>query len=560
MTTMSTEGAERPSQDDPASLVQWYQGHRRDFIEDWFYVEDRNRPGVLLPMHMNRVQQDYWNKPIEQKRRQVFVKARQITISSIIEADYTSLCMLNPGVKVQVVVQKPEEKTIPHHLPRVKTYYHSVPDILRVQLVTSNESSLVFGFGGKDDDPDMTSRIDYVSAGSVAATRGGTYHLVHVTEFDSYEHTEAESLLKALMGLPLSSRIIIESSPQRAGGPLHKMWKSCKDGTGIYTPVLYPWFWEDNYRLPPGSLRVPEPWRDEFDPTEYEASLMLREGLDLDQVRWRRMKVLEADWAGTEAEQVFLSEYLEDDQRCWALSGRPAMPIAYLDRLLALAKTPMPYSQMPDRQDYGGRLRMWLPPEPGETYCIMADPAEGLGWGHATAAVIRRCSDWAHVATFRGQATPTDLGGILVELGRLYNNCLIGWERNNHGHAVEVKVIDGLQYPYVYRQWKRESREGDDRYGFLTGWMSKADLIDLANQAMRMEEWHSWDSELIGQYRELQDMGGNRYDTGELDIAMADLLTIAARPQAQLISSKPKPPVTHNVPKWMRRKNVMKWT
>jgi hypothetical protein len=74
---------------------------------------------------------------------------------------------------------------------------------------------------------------------------------------------------------------------------------------------------------------------------------------------------------------------------------------------------------------------------------------------------------------------------------------------------------------------------GDGRYGFpTTGW-NKPHLVGLAQAAMSTGSWHSWDSELIGQYLTLQDKGNGKYDTSVLDIAMSDMLCHAARPQAR---------------------------
>jgi len=60
--------------------------------------------------------------------------------------------------------------------------------------------------------------------------------------------------------------------------------------------------------------------------------------------------------------------------------------------------------------------------------------------------------------------------------------------------------------------------------------------VTQVHERMLMDEWSSPDSELIGQYRAMQETGEGRYDTGVLDIAMADLLCHVARNQAQRLT------------------------
>lgn len=525
---------ERPSARDPQALVHWYRQNRRAYIEDFFTIVPKDPSRGKVPVRFTRVQEDYWNT---RTPRDLYLKARQVTLSSGIEADYTSLAMLNPGVRVVVIVQKPEEKTVPHHMMKVQGFYHSVPEALRPRLLVENAFRMEFGFGEDGKDVDLKSTIDFISSGSFETPRGGTYHFVHITEYQSFEKGEVEALEAALGGLPLTSRIAKEGSPARAGSPTYRAWQTAKRREGAYACHLYPWYWEDDYRLPAGSLYVPPDWQGEFTPSEHEASLMLQHGLDLEQVRWRRYMVrgFESEFR-ERAEEVFLSEYLEDDVRCFLVAGMPALPLAVLDRASGGVKPPLQKAQMPRGQDYGGALRMWLPPEPGESYVIMADPAEGLLQGHDSAAVCRRVRDWAHCFSLLGKISPGHLGGILADLGRLYNQALIGWERNNHGWGVRQKVVD-LGYRDIYLN--RETQNPDGQEGFPTNRWTKGDLVTRMAEFMGAGYWGTWDAELVRQYRELQRLDKEgEYNTGELDLAMADMLCLVARGQARRRSSR----------------------
>lgn len=515
------------------ALMDWYPYHRRAFIEDFFYIEDRNTQR-RIPFKFRPVQINYWERMNAGARRLVVVKARQAEVSSIVEADYTSYAMLTPGVSVVCFVQKPEEITVPKHLNRVKLFAYSVPQEIRPRIVKENASTIAFGFKDTADKPEQVSEITYISAGSPDAPRGGTYHYAHLTEYDSWDISDAEAIFRSLEGLPDASVVVVESSPKHADGPLRRMFKNARAGLGNFEPVVYPWFWVPEYRVRPGHPRSKPEWRGDFTPSATEALLMHNQGLEIDQIRWRRRMIDaaaslfgDADQPGEEAllraEEEFLIEYLESEETCWAMTGTPAMPGYYLAKLLREAVAPLPMQGIPG-------LRVWLPPETGDDYVVMGDPAEGLTTSHLSAAVVRRVRDWAHCATFRAHTPPGEFGGVLVSLGHLYNNALIGWERNNHGWGVDEKV-KALNYPYVYLFHGIGDQRGDDRRGFPTTKWNKPSLVTGAHAEMTAERWHSWDSELIGQYRQLQDLGDGRYDTSVLDMAMADMLCLAARLQ-----------------------------
>ena len=530
---------------------------RKEFIEQNFRIIDKNIR--LVPFKLQPTQQLYWDG---KTRRDRILKHRQGMFSSVVHADVISEAMLRPGLTVLILVQKPEEETIRKHRERARLFYRSTADAWKPELLVDSFHQMQFGF------PEgITSTVYYGSAGSLSIGRGETLNRVIREELSEWEDEEVESTSQMLMGLPEDSRVIDLGTPKKMGSAFYHLCMEAKAGIGNYKLRTFPWFLHHEYRLKAKSPIVdPEKdYYDEFTPTTEEINLMEAQNLDIEQIRWRRSRIDEAlglvrlpetaSWDAIEqirqkGKEIFWQEYLEDDARCWGLGGQAALPTWFLDNQMERARPPLSVEQIPGHDDYNGKLRMWNPPETGESYLIMADPAEGLSSSHLSAAVIRRIRDWKHVATLRGHISPGDLGAMMVELARKYNNALIGWERNNHGWGVQERIVEHLKYHSVYKYRGIGDMKGDERYGFPTNRYTKPSMVTQVHERMLMDEWSSPDAELIGQYRAMQETGEGRYDTGVLDIAMADLLCHVARNQAQRIT-RPRAEVKRHVPMWM---------
>lgn len=135
-----------------------------------------------------------------------------------------------------------------------------------------------------------------------------------------------------------------------------------------------------------------------------------------------------------------------------------------------------------------GGLLVWQRPVVGKRYVVGADVAEGIEVGndkrdYSSAAVY----DWqtgVHVASLHGQWGVDIYAKHLDELGRTYNNALLGVERNNHGHAV-LLVLRQLGYPSIYEHRANNdlaSRQGRGRY--VAGWPTNAATKPVMEQEL----------------------------------------------------------------------------
>jgi len=125
-------------------------------------------------------------------------------------------------------------------------------------------------------------------------------------------------------------------------------------------------------------------------------------------------------------------------------------------------------------------LEVFALPVKGRKYVIAADPAEGNPNSDDSALEILDRESGEEVAALAGKFEPAVLAGLIDHLGRFYNRADVLVLRNNHGHAVllwlkdhsKLKLLPGL----------------DGRAGFPESTLTKAQMCDLAADALRLQQ------------------------------------------------------------------------
>lgn len=549
------------SQLDLEEVLRKYDGNRKQFIEDCFYIVPRDSSKGPIPFLFTKVQEEYWNK---RAIKMIIAKARRVKISSVIEADFTSLAILTPNYNALQVLQKPIEETLTHHMPRIEMYISSTQKKLGgwPVLSTDNIQHKVFDWGESEHGARITSSITIVGSGSKDVIQGGQYDYYHITEIPSYEPDEIEALNKGLMGSPFAA-VRYESRPERAGDVFHTMYTAAKEGSSAYIPLFVPWFSDEEHEWP---LNMPV-WDnadpvlslDSFPLDPEEALMQQNFSLSWSQMRYWRYALALAEGD----EEMRASQMAYDDENCWRLSGSPVIPRNIMDYLMSQVRKPLPVEMYPERDNLSGMLKLWLRPQRMEAYAIYADPAEGYAQSHDTAIVIRRARDWAYVGEVRGKISPEDTGRIMVKLGKCFNNALLGWEREPRSAGIRAIVIDQLHYPNIFAFRERKWGHPDNEPGLpITRW-TKDGVIQSVVDFMQGGEYHTPSETLIRQYANLQketkysgndDRVTSTYNTARLDLLMADAGCFQLRDQALrlLRSMTPKPPAQDLLPAYLR--------
>lgn len=256
------------------------------------FLKILDKEGRLVPLRYNIVQREYLH---ERGRRDLVLKARQMGISTVIQAELFRLAVIGTAITVTLAH---EDQTTQRFRRMVDRFYKNMPAPYRPLRRYSNSRLATY--------PDFDSEAIIATAGNENTGRGGMATHIHGSEVAFWK--DAEALMAGLMqgGNP---SIVLESTPNGARGYFYQKCMEALDSHGKagWNLIVIPWWVDPEYATPldPGEV---------LDYTDEEQSLVAAHGLRPEQVKWRRAKQ-------TELKGLFYQEYIEDARACFLLSG-----------------------------------------------------------------------------------------------------------------------------------------------------------------------------------------------------------------------------------------------
>jgi Terminase RNaseH-like domain len=240
----------------------------------------RTKSGGVEPLRLNAAQQ-YLHKQLEDQRkrtgkvRALVLKGRQQGVSTYTEGRFFHLCTHRRGTRAFILTHMDEATA--NLFGMAKRFYDHCPEVVRPSLAASNAKELVFNV--------LDSGYKVGTAGSKGTGRGQTIQLFHGSEIGFWPNaaTHVAGALQAVPDEP-GTEIILESTSNGRQGLFFEMCDAAMRGEGDYILVFIPWFWQPEYRKP-----VPAGFTCNPDELAYQAAY----GLDLEQMVWRRAKIVE---------------------------------------------------------------------------------------------------------------------------------------------------------------------------------------------------------------------------------------------------------------------------
>ncbi len=454
---------------------------RREFGRQWRTsfeafcggIDIVTKSGERTKLDLNPIQRRYC---AARTPRDIVLKPRQIGFTTLELARDVWTLLTRPGARVVVVVQ-----SLTGHGP-----LKQLSGALRVMFESLRNEGLEIRFRTESlaewvlADGDGSLRIVEAGASEAAAEkkgRSGTITRLHLTETAFYEYADEtlNALLECVPSADFGSEIVVESTPNGAGGWYFEQYVSATKGDNGYRAHFFPWFDQAEYGTPlePGETIEPR--------TERETELFAKHGISPEQLKWYRAKL------AAKTADLTDQEYPTDSERCFLVSGR-----GFFDKAITAAL--MSQTREPIRVELAGALRIWEMPRAGASYVVVADPSEGTGGDPGAAIVFDR--QGKHVATVHGQFQPWPFGELLVKTALMYNGATVVIERNNHGHAVIQSVLAGQKYPQ-----ERVYRAPDGKFGWLTNEVARSSALDALEEAHRTGFWVSPDARVVAEQR-----------------------------------------------------------
>ncbi len=388
--------------------------HGPEHTEEWSVrdllifglLKVRGKKKGLGRLRPNRAQREYSRNCA---KKNIVLKARQVGMTTYIAARYFIQTITQPGTLTVQVAHTQESAEAIFNI--VHRFWENLPEgMQKGALVRSRASSRQIAF------PRLDSEYRVATAADPNAGRGMTIHNLHCSEVARWPRDAEESLGSLRAAVTSEGEIVLESTPNGAGGVFYEEWQ--RAGEMGFRRHFFPWWYEESYRAneqSQGALSSAEYSRE-------EQELVLRFGLDAQQIAWRRR-----NWS--QLRSMAAQEFAEDATSCFRASGECVFELEGIERAAQLCGRPV-------EERENGRWRAWLPPIAGKRYIIGVDPAGGGTDGDYSCAQVVDRQTAMQCAELHGHYPPRDLAAKLGEIGRSYNDALLVVERNNHGYGV----------------------------------------------------------------------------------------------------------------------------
>ena len=363
------------------------------------------------------------------ERLLVILKARQLGVSWLAAIYALWVAAFHPGKRVLLISKG--QKEADDLLAKVAFVFHKLPDWLRPEARV-NARSISF--------PGIDSEIEALPA-TEGVGRSATASLVIL---DEHGHQRwARKIFLALKPVVEHGQLVSISTANGLRALHSQLYLDAKKGINGFRAVFIPW--------------NAHPERD---------------------AGWRDRERA-AMSALTDAE--FAQEYPANDQEAFVVSGRLVF------RHVDIQRQPLERG-VPGEQG----VTIFREPEPGRIYLVGGDTSEGVDGGDWSRASVIERDTGEQVAVVGGRWPPDVYAAKLDRVARRYARfadasnrmpVIVGVERNNHGHAVLLRLaqLHGGTAPYQIFRAK------DGRLGWLTTTASRPLLVDQLEEAVRTD-------------------------------------------------------------------------
>lgn len=464
---------------------------RRRYIERAIQLQDK-KSGKWGPWTFNRVQRYMESLRLRTQRsgkpeRYCTLKARKWGFSTLWLGYGIEYVTRTQNARAVIVADETDSANA--LLEMGKLMKAKLPFKLPVKY--ENRSVLYF------DDP-VYSLLDIETAKADDPCRGGMYRFAHCTEPQIWPNPEKRAIAIE-NAVPDEPNTVISYEGTGAGmNWWHDFWWRAKNGKSDWKALFFPWWFDKHFDY---CLKTTPAQREHvLESLDDEERELLRIGLDVDQLAWRRAK-LENTFRGNL--DLFHQEFPSTPREAFLASGRPAFsPTHVLAKKTACAdpiwKGSILLGEKPSFvADPQGPLWLWEEPERGRAYAIGVDVGHGVAGGDESVAVLIDAKHGTQIGVLlcspepphRMYVRPKEFARMVAALGERYGNAYILPEIEGPGVAA-LEALREMNYPTIGRRetYDKIGRRTTEKLGWSTNHMSRPVLFNEIRENLASEE------------------------------------------------------------------------
>lgn len=263
----------------------------------------RTKAGKVMPYELNAAQLHIHQRVEEQraktgKVRAIILKGRQQGCSTYVEGRFYWRVSHSKGVRAFILTH--EDDATANLFELAERYHQNCPALVKPSTGASNAKELYF------DKLDSGYKVG--TAGNKAVGRSSTVQLFHGSEVGFWPNAQqhAAGIIQAIPDEP-GTEAFLESTANGIGNYFHEQWQAAESGMSEYIAIFVPWYWQPEYKKD-----VPDGFSLTSDERKYQEAY----GLSVDQMAWRRAKIVEL-----RDETLFKQEYPATSAEAFQVSG-----------------------------------------------------------------------------------------------------------------------------------------------------------------------------------------------------------------------------------------------
>jgi hypothetical protein len=448
------------------------------FCRTYVYIKHPEHGRIRFDLYdSQRDSVDLWIR----SRYSLMLKARQLGFSTLVSIYAFWLTFFYPD-RVVIMLSRTERDAI-KLLAKAKYAHRFLPEWMKFRGPPVNMTQTKVEFANESYMESLPSMTD--------PARGETVYLAVIDELAYLPNAdEAWSSIEPIADI--GGRVIALSTANGEGNLFHSLWVGAQNKQNRFKAMFHPW------------------WANGRDDQWY------------------------ADKKEDLPEWQLAQEYPDNPEDAFLKSGRPVFSLEALRRVADSLRDPLVEGYLAEHRQWqflpepDGNLKVWEWPTKNGRYVVGADASEGLEHGDFTSVHVINARDGHVVAAWHGRIDPDLLGThVLVPLGRLYNQALLGVESNNHG-LTTLKALHRSKYHPLYMQRSPRYKKSvpTEILGWRTTQITKPLAVDELNMNLRDGAITLFDAATLAELRtfvrdDAGKMSGSPFDDRTISLAIA---------------------------------------